>query len=169
MKKYRLNSLRKTSMTNSIERAKYKMIDVKFVKLNKNATTPTQGSEKAAGFDLYACVSHFVCIEPHTTEKIPTGLSIQPPEGYFGAIYARSGLATKEGLRPANCVGCCDEDYTGEYIVALHNDTDVERYVTSNERIAQLVFQPYIKTNFVEVEKLDDTNRGSGGFGSTGK
>lgn len=144
-------------------------MNVKIVKLNTNATIPTQGSAKAAGFDLYTCLDNEVKIEPHSTAKIPTGLSIQPPAGYFGAIFARSGLASKEGLRPANCVGCCDEDYTGEYIVALHNDSDVERVVSPNERIAQLVFLPYISANFVEVDKLDNTERGSGGFGSTGK
>ena len=144
-------------------------MNVKIVKLKTNATIPTRGSEKAAGFDIYACLDEDVKISPHSTAKIPTGLSIQPPAGYFGAIFARSGLASKEGLRPANCVGCCDEDYTGEYIVALHNDSDVERVVSPNERIAQLVFLPYISANFVEVDKLDNTERGSGGFGSTGK
>jgi dUTP pyrophosphatase len=108
-------------------------------------------------------------IAPHTTVKIGTGLAIQPPEGYFGAIYARSGMATKRGLRPANCVGVCDEDYRGEYVVALHNDTDEYQYIEPNERIAQLVFLPYMNIKFNEVESLNDTERGSGGFGSTGK
>lgn len=144
-------------------------MDVNIVRLNKNATIPTQGSEKAAGFDLYACIENETCIKPHETVKIPTGLSIQPPEGYFGAIFARSGLSIKNGLRPGNCVGCCDEDYRGEYIVALHNDTDYEKFISPNDRIAQLVFLPYLPVKFVEVEKLDETNRGSGGFGSTGK
>ena len=107
-------------------------------------------------------------IAPHTTVKIGTGLAIQPPEGYFSAIFARSGMATKRGLRPANCVGVCDEDYRGEYIVALHNDTDEYCLVEPNERIAQLVFLPYMNIEFNEVDSLSETDRGSGGFGSTG-
>lgn len=144
-------------------------MEVKIVKLNPDATIPTQGSEKAAGFDLYACIENKTFIKPHETVKIPTGLSIQPPKGYFGAIFARSGLSIKSGLRPANSVGCCDEDFRGEYIVALHNDTDFEKFISPNDRIAQLIFLPYLPVTFVEVEKLDETNRGSGGFGSTGK
>ena len=110
-----------------------------------------------------------MAIEPHKTEKVSTGLSIQPPQGYFGAIFARSGLATKQGLRPANCVGVCDQDYTGEYIVALHNDTDQTRVINPGDRIAQLVFIPYINVDFCEVDELDKTERGGGGFGSTGR
>ena len=96
------------------------MTTVKFTKIRPNAKIPTKGSEKAAGYDLYAVLTNFesVMIPPHKTIKIGTGLSIQPPAGYFGAIFARSGMATKQGLRPSNCVGVCDEDYTGEYIVA---------------------------------------------------
>jgi dUTP pyrophosphatase len=108
-------------------------------------------------------------LRPHTTVKIGTGWAIQPPEGYCGLIFARSGLATKEGLRPANCVGICDEDYTGEYIVALHNDTDVAQVIYHGERIAQLVFMPYEQVSLIEVEELDPTERGDGGFGHTGK
>lgn len=144
-------------------------MEVKIKKLKGNAKIPTKGSEKAAGFDLYACCDDVVTIMPHTTKKVGTGLAIQPPEGYFGAIFARSGLVTKNGLRPANCVGVCDEDYTGEYIVALHNDSDELREIQNGDRIAQLVFIPYLNTEFREVDKLDDTERGSGGFGSTGK
>jgi dUTP pyrophosphatase len=114
---------------------------VKFAKVKEGAIIPSRGSEKAAGYDLYACLSESVEIPPHTTVKIGTGLAIQPPENYFGAIFARSGLATKQGLRPANCVGVCDEDYTGEYIVAIHNDTDITHIVNNEDRIAQLVFQ----------------------------
>ena len=146
------------------------MSNVKFVKLHPNAKVPTQGSDKAAGFDLYAVLSQErVCIPPHETVKIGTGLAIQPPDGYFGAIFARSGLATKSGLRPANCVGIADEDYTGEYMVALHNDTDETKFVEHGDRIAQLVFIPYLPVQFVEVEALDETERGDGGFGSSGK
>lgn len=142
---------------------------VKIKKLHTNAIMPTRGSEKAAGYDLYACMENdYISIEPHQTVKVGTGLSIQPPEGYFGAIFARSGLATKQGLRPANCVGVCDEDYTGEYIVALHNDTDVLQCISNGERIAQLVFLPYLDVYFTEVDSLDETDRGAGGFGSTG-
>ena len=101
--------------------------------------------------------------------KIGTGLSIAVPEGYFGAIFARSGLAAKEGLRPANCVGVADSDYRGEYIVALHNDSAISRVVTPGERIAQLVVMPYLSVEFEEVDSLDETERGAGGFGSTGK
>ena len=141
---------------------------VKFVKLNPAASIPSQGSKFSAGYDLYACIENDLKIAPHTTVKIGTGLSIQPPNGYFGAIFARSGLATKQGLRPANCVGVCDEDYTGEYIVAIHNDTDEEKVITNGERIAQLVFMPYLNVEFQKSEALDKTERGAGGFGSTG-
>lgn len=143
---------------------------VNFVKLHPNAKIPTHGSDKAAGFDLHAVLSQErIGIPPHETVKIGTGLAIQPPAGYFGAIFARSGLATKSGLRPANCVGVCDQDYTGEYIVALHNDTDEMKFVENGDRIAQLAFIPYLSAQFVEVESLDETERGDGGFGSSGK
>jgi len=143
---------------------------VKIKKLKENAIMPTRGSEKAAGYDLYACLDReALLIRPHETEKISTGLSIQPPEGYFGAIVARSGLATRFGLRPANCLGVCDEDYTGEYIVALHNDTDEPQTICAGDRIAQLIFLPYVDVEFCEVDELGETERGSGGFGSTGK
>lgn len=142
---------------------------VKFVKLRENAKKPTQGSLCSAGYDLYACCDEKISIEPHRVGKIPTGLSIQPPEGYFGAIFARSGLATKNGLRPANCVGVCDEDYTGEYMVALRNDTDTTQVVAPGDRVAQLVFLPYRLVVFEEVDNIGETARGAGGFGSTGK
>ena len=144
------------------------MEKIRIKKLNENAFIPTRGSQYSAGYDLYACINSQVTILPHTTEKIGTGLAIEIPEGYFGAIFARSGLATKEGLRPANCVGCCDSDYRGEYIVALHNDTDETKLVMPNERIAQLVIMPYLPVEFEEVTELTDTERGIGGFGSTG-
>ena len=138
-------------------------------KLNPNAIIPTRGSEYAAGYDLYACSEIAIDIAPHSTVKVGTGLAIEIPHGYFGAIFARSGLATKRGLRPANCVGVCDEDYRGEYIVALHNDTDEFMSIEPHERIAQLIVMPYLSVEFNEVSKLSDTDRGSGGFGSTGK
>ena len=142
---------------------------VKFAKVSPNAAIPTRGSKFSAGYDLSACIDNRVIIPPHSTVKIGTGLTIEPPEGYWGAIFARSGLATKQGLRPANCVGVVDEDYRGEYIVALHNDTDTTQYIEPNERIAQLVFLPYLNVEFEEVDTLSKTERGSGGFGSTGK
>lgn len=141
---------------------------IKLKRLKENAILPTYGSDKAAGADLYACTYEHIIIQPHTTEKIGTGIAIELPEGYFGAIFARSGLATKQGLRPSNCVGVCDEDYRGEYIVALHNDTDEAQIIYPNERIAQLVLLPYIQCDFVEDE-LSETERGDNGFGSTGK
>lgn len=143
---------------------------VQITKLRENAKIPTRGSEKAAGYDLYACLdSESIEIAPHTTVKIGTGLAVAIPDGYFGAVFARSGLAAKEGLRPANCVGVCDSDYRGEYIVALHNDSDLARTVNNGDRIAQLVVMPYLAVEFDEVESLDETERGAGGFGSTGK
>lgn len=138
----------------------------KLIKLRDNAHIPTKGSDKAAGYDLYA--SDGTYIMPGQTKLIPTGLAIQPPEGYCAKIYARSGLAAKKGLRPANCVGICDEDYTGEYMVALHNDSEEMQIIEDGERIAQLLFERYYSVEFEEVEKLDETKRGSGGFGSTG-
>lgn len=142
---------------------------IKIKKLTDTAKTPTRGSEYAAGYDLYADVKDDVQIKPHETVKIGTGLAMEIPDGYFGAIFARSGLAAKEGLRPANCVGVCDSDYRGEYIVAIHNDSEETRSVTAGERIAQLVVMPYLPVTFDEVAELTDTNRGEGGFGSTGK
>lgn len=144
-------------------------MNINIKKLNKNATMPTKGSEYAAGYDLYACMDNeSVTINPHETVKIGTGLAIQPPKNTFGAVFARSGIACKQGLRPANCVGVCDYDYTGEYIVALHNDSNKPRVVNNGDRIAQLVFIPYVAVEFNEVNELEKTERGSNGFGSTG-
>ena len=143
-------------------------MDVKIKKLNPNAHIPTKGSDKAAGYDLYACIEEAIEIQPQKMAKIGTGIAITPPEGYFGAIFARSGLSTKRGLRPANCVGACDEDYTGEYIVVLYNDSNLVQTIEPGERIAQLVFLPYISVNMIEVDELEETERGDGGFGSTG-
>jgi dUTP pyrophosphatase len=144
-------------------------MNIQVKKLKDNAQLPTRGSAYAAGYDLYACIDEAITIEAGETVKIGTGLSIAVPEGYFGAIFARSGLAAKEGLRPANCVGVADSDYRGECIVALHNDSSVTRTVTPNERIAQLVIMPFLSVTFEEAESLDETDRGNGGFGSTGK
>ena len=144
-------------------------IKIQVKKLKETANLPTRGSAYAAGYDLYACLDEAVTVEAGATVKIGTGLSIAVPEGYFGAIFARSGLATKEGLRPANCVGVADSDYRGEYIVALHNDSAVARTVTPGERIAQLVIMPFLSVDFEEADNLEETERGEGGFGSTGK
>lgn len=137
-------------------------------KLNELAKTPTYGSLCAAGADLYAATDYTIDIAPHSTVKIGTGLAIEPPVDYVGLIYARSGLATKKGLRPANCVGVIDEDYRGEVIVALHNDTDKIQSIEPGERIAQIIFQPYEQFSFEVTEELSETIRGDGGFGSTG-
>lgn len=144
-------------------------MEVKIKKIDEKAIIPTRGSEKAAGYDLYACLEDPVCIPPQRAVKISTGIAVTPPEGYFGAIFARSGLSTKKGLRLSNDVGVCDQDYTGTYIVSLYNDSNEEQTVNPGERIAQLIFLPYLDIEFKEVEELEDTERGNGGFGSTGK
>ena len=136
--------------------------------LNEFAKVPTCGSADAAGYDLYAATNYEIEIQPHETVKVDTGIAIEIPKGYFGAIYARSGLATKQGLRPANCVGIIDSDYRGPVIVALHNDTTSRKRISIGERIAQLVIQPYLNVDFNVVDELTDTDRGEGGFGSTG-
>lgn len=141
---------------------------VNIKKLNENAIIPKRGSEQAAGYDLYANITEPVEIKPHTTVKIGTGLAVSVPEGFFGGIFARSGLATKQGLRPSNCVGCVDSDYTGEIIVALHNDLDISQFLQPNDRIAQLVIIPYLTVEFEETDELEKTLRGDHGFGSTG-
>lgn len=146
-------------------------MDIKVKKLNEKAILPTRGSEYAAGYDLYALINNEkgrIEIQPHSTVKIETGLAFELPENTFAAIFARSGLATKQGLRPANCVGVCDCDYRGQYIVALHNDSDEPRVVENGERIAQMILMPYINMNFIETDELSDTVRGDNGFGSTG-
>lgn len=144
-------------------------VTVRLRRVSEYARIPTRGSEKAAGYDLYAALKAPVRIEPHETVKIDTGLQFEIPDGYFAAIYARSGLAAKEGLRPANCTGVCDSDYRGNYIVALHNDSEEPRIVEPGERIAQMVVIPYLSVSFFESSDLSDTERGAGGFGSTGR
>ena len=137
-------------------------------RLSENAIVPTKGSQHAAGYDLYS--TETVSIRPHETALIGTGWAMEFPIGYFGAIYARSGLATKEGLRPANCVGVIDSDYRGEVKVALHNDTNTLKTITAGDRIAQLIVMDYFFiSDFEEVNILSDTSRGEGGFGSTGE
>jgi dUTP pyrophosphatase len=143
-------------------------MDINIKKLNDKAVVPTYGSSYAAGADLYACVDGDVTIQPHTTVVIPTGIALELPIGYAGLIYARSGLATKKGLAPANKVGVVDCDYRGEVKVALHNHGEVVQSIAAGERIAQLVITPYITAHFKEVTELSETARGVGGFGSTG-
>ena len=144
-------------------------MEIKVKKLNNKATLPTRGSEYAAGYDLYAAIENNITVPAHSTEKIGTGLSFELPDETFAAIFARSGLATKQGLRPANCVGVCDSDYRGEYIVAIHNDTDEDKIIKPGERIAQMILMPYIPMTFVETDELSESERGQDGFGSTGK
>lgn len=141
---------------------------VLFKKLRPDAVVPTAGSAYAAGYDLYACMDAPVEIPPGGTVMVGMGLSVAIPEGYFGAVFARSGLASKQGLRPANCVGVCDSDYRGEYMVPLYNDSDAPRTVFPGDRVAQLVVLPYLSVEFEEAEELPETARGAAGFGSTG-
>lgn len=146
-------------------------MEVKVKKRHPAATIPTFGSDEAAGCDLYANLAEeggMVVIRPGTKRFIKTGIAMAIPKGYGGFLYARSGLACKQGLRPANCVGVIDSDYRGELIVALYNDANEERTVSHGDRIAQLVIAPYLRPTFVETDELDDTERGAGGFGHTG-
>lgn len=142
--------------------------DVRIKKLKENAVVPTYGSEFAAGADLYAAVEESVTIAPSETKLIPTGIAMEIPVGYAGFIYARSGLASKKGLAPANKVGVVDADYRGEVMVALHNHGKTEQTIEAGERIAQMVIAPFITANFIISDSLEDTVRGAGGFGSTG-
>ena len=136
-------------------------------KLDQNAILPTYGSAYAAGADLYALSDTDIVFAPHETKLIRTGLAMEIPEGYAGLIYARSGLASKRSLAPANKVGVVDSDYRGEVMVALHNHSDKEQTIAPKERIAQLVVAPFLKAEFTEADELSDTVRGVGGFGST--
>ncbi len=144
-------------------------MEIKLKKLNDSAKIPERGSDYAAGYDLFANISENVEILPHETKLIGTGISCAVPEGYFGGIFARSGLSSKEGLRPANCVGVVDSDYRGEIKVALHNDSETSRTIVPDQKIAQFVVVPFLTVEFQEVAELDSTDRGEGGFGSTGK
>ena len=137
-------------------------------KLRPNAKLPTYGSEFAAGADLYACLDAPVAIQPHETYLVPTGLSLELPVGWAGMVHARSGMATKRDLAPANKVGVIDCDYRGEVMVSLHNHGTKPQTVEPGERIAQLVIMPYLTAQFFETEELSETVRGEGGFGSTG-
>lgn len=151
-----------------------KKMNIKVKKLRKDAIIPTRGSAGSAGYDIYAARSYDLdgseyIIPPHETVKIPIGLAFELPDGYFAGLFARSGLATKEGLRLANCVAVCDTDYRGEYIVPIHNDSNEWRTIKPGDRIAQMILLPYQSLIFEEVDELSETERGEGGFGSTGK
>ncbi len=142
--------------------------NVKIKKLNPAATIPTYGTEFAAGADLYACTDESITINPGETQFIHTGLAMEIPEGLVGLIYARSGMACKKGVAPANKVGVIDSDYRGEIIVALYNHSETPLVVNNGERVAQMVYAPYYHAQFTEVSELEDSVRGEGGFGSTG-
>ena len=144
-------------------------INVKIKKLDEKAIIPTYGSEFSAGADLYYAGSEPLTIEAGKTVLVHTGIAMEIPEGLVGLIFARSGLATKRSLAPANKVGVIDSDYRGEIMVALHNHSDVPQTVEAGERVAQLALVPYVSATFNQVDELDDTTRGTGGFGSTGK
>ena len=137
--------------------------------LNDSAILPTYGSIDAAGADLYANINERETFKPNETKLIKTGVAMAIPKGLVGLVFARSGLASKRGLAPANKVGVIDADYRGEIMVALHNHTSEEQSIEPNERIAQIAFVPYIKGNFEVVDDLEETVRGTGGFGSTGE
>ena len=143
-------------------------VPVNIKKLKANAALPVYSSAAAAGADLRACLEEDVIIRPGKTEMISTGLAMEVPEGYAGLIYARSGLASKRGLAPANTVGVIDSDYRGEIMVALHNHSEEAAVISHGERIAQLIITPYLTAEFTEKEVLEETERGFGGFGSTG-
>ena len=144
-------------------------MEILLKKLKENAIIPTRGSSSAAGYDLYACLDEPVEIRPGESVKIGSGFTAAIPEGYYAACFARSGLAFREGLRPANCVGVVDSDYRGEYIVPLRNDSSSVRTVRHGDRIAQLVVMPYLPLEFRVVDELPESERGEAGFGSTGK
>ena len=143
-------------------------MNINFKKLSPDAICPTYGTEFSAGADLYALTEEDIKISPRETVLVHTGIAVEIPEGYVGLIFARSGLATKKGLAPANKVGVIDADYRGELMVALFNQSNEERIVSKGERIAQMAIVPFLKAEYQEVDELTDTKRGIGGFGSTG-
>ena len=144
-----------------------KLEELKIKKLDEKAIIPTYGTEYSAGADLYALLDEDLEIKPGETIMIGTGLAMVIPTGYAGLIYARSSLGSKKGLAPANKVGVVDSDYRGEIKVPLFNQSKETQIIAKNERIAQIIFTPYLKVNFQETDELDDTTRGTGGFGST--
>ena len=138
-------------------------------KLRPDARLPVYGTEFSAGADLCACLDAPVTLQPGETKLISIGIAMELPEGYAGLVYARSGLASKRGLAPANKVGVVDSDYRGEFFVPLHNHGSVPQTVEPGERIAQMIITPYLTASFVETDALSDTVRGEGGLGSTGR
>ncbi len=144
------------------------MQKVNVKKLHPNAKLPVYGTEFSAGADLHACLDEPVTLQPNETKLISIGIAMEIPVGYAGLVYARSSLATKRGLAPANKVGVVDSDYRGEFFVPLRNHSDVPQTIEPGERIAQMILTPYLTVNFVEADTLSDTVRGEGGFGSTG-
>lgn len=145
------------------------MSRIRVKKLHENAILPTYGSAEAAGADLYACLEQAVTVAPGETVWIPTGLAMEIPKGCAGLVYARSGLACKKGLAPANKVGVIDSDYRGPVTVVLHNHGNQPQTIAHGERIAQMVITPVLTPSYELSDDLTDTGRGQGGFGSTGK
>lgn len=141
---------------------------MKIKKMNQNAILPTLGTEGAAAYDLYACIDGPITIDPGCSAMISTGLAIQIPNGMVGLLFPRSGLACKRGLRLSNSVGVIDSDYRGPVCASIHNDSSVPQVINPSERIAQIMFTPYFTYDWELVDELDDTDRGTGGFGSTG-
>ena len=144
------------------------MVRVNFKKLDQKAIVPTYGTDFSAGADLYSLPGEKITVKPGETVMIHTGIALEIPDGYVGLVYARSGIATKRGLAPANKVGVIDSDYRGEIMVSIYNHSGKEQIIESGERVAQLVIAPYLKADFNEVDNLEDTTRSTGGFGSTG-
>lgn len=146
----------------------YYLETIKIKKLHEDAVLPTHGSGDAAGYDL--CSIEDLVIKPGETQVVHTGWVFEIPDGYFGGIYARSGISTKHGIRPSNCTGIIDSDYRGEVLVGLHNDSDKMYKISKGERVAQIIIQPFLLYDgFTVCDKLSNTDRGDGGFGSTGK
>lgn len=143
-------------------------MNIKIKRLTETAKIPTRGSDQAAGYDLYADIQEKIFINPHETAKIPTGICTELPKGYFAAVFPRSGIATKRSLNLINCVPIIDEDYRGQWFLPIHNAGNKPQCIEPGERIAQFIILPYRTLIFEEVDELSDTNRGSGGFGSTG-
>ena len=147
------------------------VVNVKIKKLYDNTQMPTRADDGSAGMDLYAHLNndYIRVIKPHTTEMISVGFAMETPNNTYGAIFARSGLASKKGLRPANCVGVVDSTYRGEVFVALHNDTDKPQQIAHGDRIAQMIIMEYPTVGIIETDHLSETKRGDGGFGHSGK
>lgn len=144
-------------------------MEIKIKRLNERAKIPTFGTEFSAGADLYCAEEHETSVCSGQKCSIGTGISMEIPEGYVGLVFARSGLACKDGLRLCNSVGVIDADYRGEIKVVLHNDSEYVREIKPGERVAQMIVMPYPKVSFIEVEELSDTVRGKSGFGGTGR